>query len=210
MSLQTRLAALISNIGGDIKAHAAELAGVPQEPIPADCGYLAWNQSPLGLNTSTTIATSGIGYAARITNHKSVSIQVSSVTVLCGTGGTGLTNVGFALYSDTGNLLTSSVNTNGATTAAFATPNPRTVTFALPQTIAPGASFYVMFWFTHTSGAVPFLYRNTGTNIVANFGTVAPNFRFCTFANGATLTTTPPATLGTQTMGSSAVFVAVA
>lgn len=206
MSLQSRLGLLITAIGADIKNHATLVGDrVSSEPTPGDSGFNDWNQSPYNCNTGSA-PTAGQLFVCRMVNRNTSALTISSVTVLMAAVGASLTNVGFGLYSAAGNLLTSSVNANGATTTAFGTVNPRTVTFT-PQSIAARTAYYVGFWFSGTTA--PQLYRSSGTNFVVNVGMSAPNYRFATTSNTG-LTSTAPTTLGTMTFSGTAFFVATA
>ena len=166
---------------------------------PLDHGLKAWSSDPAVPTLSTIIPTAGLLHIVKLPlrSRQTISSAWTSVT----TAGATLTNVGFALYSSAGALLTSSVNVNGATATAFQSTGSKQVTFTA-QTIGPG-SFYVAFWFTGTT--LPTLMRNS-VLAAMNFNLAAPNLRYATA--DAALTTAAPATLGAQTAASAAFWAA--
>lgn len=173
----------------------------PFAPMPSDLGYKTWMFDPIHAAGTTPAPTSGTLNLLKLPLRGSTVI--SSATVNVNTAGASLTAVGFALYTAAGVLLTSSVNVNGATAAAFQATGIKTVTFT-PQTIS--ASFYLAFWFTGTT--IPVLNKTTAGSTVINAGLSAPNLRVATANTG--LTTTAPATLGTQTAASNPFWAAAA
>lgn len=176
------------------------------EPQAYDFGLKAWNFDWAQAPNTQAIPTAGTLYLQKVFVRQPTLI--SSVWVLVTAAGATLTNVGFALYdATTTNLLTSSVNANGATTTAFTSggANAKQITFSTPQTVYP--SFYVGFWFTGTT--LPTLQRGTGAGpSQANPGLSAGSYRFAS-AN-TSLTTTAPGTYTTQTAGQYAWWVGAA
>lgn len=181
----------------------SSVAGVDTVQIgPLDHGLKAWTYDPAaGANTSTAVPTGGLLHLVKLWTRSAQ--QISSATVIAATAGAGLTGVGFGLWSAAGTLLTSSVNANGATAAAFQGTGAKQVTFA-PQTINGG--FYVGFWFVGTTG--PALIRSSNLNALANIGLSAPNLRYATADTG--LTTAAPASLAAQTALTTAYWLAAA
>lgn len=187
--------AQVTNLVADLAAKMSSATFGPE-----DHGYLAWAYDPAaGANTGTIIGTGGQLQLVRLKTAGTQSI--TSATVEVTVAGGSLTNVGFALYSAAGARLTSSINANGATAAAFQSVGTKTVTFS-SQSIS--GAFYVGFWFTGTT--LPTLYRSTNLARVGNFNLSAPNLRYAT-ADGS-LTTTAPANFGTQTALTTAFWVA--
>ena len=170
-------------------------------PDPVDLGYKAWAFDPVATQSTSTL-TAGVLYVVRLWVRQPTTISSGIVYVF--TAGATLTNVGFALYTAAGALLTSSVNANGATAAAFQSTGLKTVTFTT-QTIAAGA-FYLALWTTGTTQ--PALIRAINFSALINGALVAPNLRFASANTG--LTTTAPATMGTQTALGAALWAAAA
>lgn len=162
------------------------------EPIAMDHGYKSWAFDPV-VAFGTAAPTSGVLQLVKMPLRAPTSI--SSVSVVVNTVGATLTNVGFALYTAAGALITSSVNANGATAAAFQTGTGEKVVTFTAQTIS--APFYLGFWFAGTT--IPILHKSNAGASVANVKLAAPNFRWAVANTG--LTTAAPATLGTQTTG---------
>jgi hypothetical protein len=181
---------------------------LPSTIAPTDAGFKAWTFDPAIMVNNSIVGAGGTLNLTRLENKTGAGMTVGSVSVFVNTAGATLGNVGFGVWSwgATGALLASSVNANGATTTAFQSSGTKTVTFTTPPTIAAGAAFYVGFWFTGTT--MPTLSRASGTAAVHNIGFTATPFRYATANTG--LTTTAPATLGTQTSLGLAWWVATA
>lgn len=172
-------------------------------PGPQDHGADAWTGDPSVMPLASTVITGGTLNLQKL--FLPVSTSISTVFTTVATAGATLTNVGFALYSAAGNLLTSSVNGaggTGSTATAFQSTGVKTVTFTSPQTI--NGYFYVGFWATGTT--LPAMLRGS-VSAAMNFNLAAPNLRFSTGATA--LTTAAPATMGTQTASANAYWVAV-
>lgn len=164
---------------------------LPPSPDPSDHGLKCWNYDPMHADSSSVLV-AGTLYVFLL--YPRVTVSISTLWTAVFTGGATLTNVGFALYTQGGVLLTSSVNANGATAAAFQTVGLKTVTFSTPQTIS--APFYAAYWTTGTTQ--PAFGRTSGTNAGANNVNLAsPNMRNATANTG--LTTAAPANLTAQT-----------
>lgn len=178
----------------------------PAEYTAADHGFKTWAYD-IHQSNNTQIVTGGVLTMVRMVNHTSAPMSVSTGYVYVGVAGATLTNVGFGLYNPTNQALlgTPSINASGATATAFQSVGLKPVTFTTPQVFAPGAAFYLAFWFTGTT--IPTLTRlstATGT-LAANLAT--PNLRFAT-ANTA-LTTTAPATYTAQSAAPADFWAAV-
>lgn len=163
-------------------------APTPAPTAPSSLhSYKGWSFDPALIAGGTLVPAAGTLYLTKLQAPGSISTVETNVV----TAGVTLANVGFALYSVAGALLTSSVNANGATAAAFQAVGAKAVTFTA-RSITD--ALYVGFWFTGTT--LPTLARGSTTAPV-NMLLAAPNFRFSSANTG--LTTTAPATLGTQT-----------
>lgn len=169
----------------------------------SEVGYRAWSfDGACAVNTQ--ILTAGTLNVVRLWLDEFGGVSpIASVSTVVATAGATLTNVGFALYSAAGALLTSSVNANGATATAFQTVGLKVVTFT-SQNISPG-SFYVAFW---TTGTTQPTLAGGSTRASMNGPLATPNLRFATANTG--LTTTAPSTLGAQTGAPTALWVAAA
>jgi hypothetical protein len=211
VTLETRLAAFISAIGADIKQMKLDIAAgggggpdIAAEPRPANHGFKAWTFDPAAIANQALILASGTLQGIRIYNPTAAAISISSVTLYVAVAGATLSNVGFCVYNAAGTLLTSSINTNGATNTAFQSNGVKTVTFAA-QTIPAGSSIVIGFWFAGTT--MPTLPRGNSVALLNNVGLAAPNLRVFTANTG--LTNNAPATIGTQTAGANAWWLAV-
>jgi hypothetical protein len=169
-------------------------------PLPEDNGLKAWSMDPATSTAVTILPTSGMGHFVRMSLSRAQVI--SSLWVYVSTAGASLTNVGFALYDAAGNRLTSSVNTNGATTTAFSSLGAKQVTFSAPPTI-PAGNFFGFMWFAGTT--MPTLNRGATTVALHNINLSPPNLRFGTSGSG--LTTTAPATITTQASNGAAYWM---
>jgi len=177
-------------------------AVAPSAPDAPDLGYKAWTYDPASALVAGNVPTGGVLQLARIWTRS--AITVDRVYLMVVTAGATLTNVGVALYSTAGTLLTSSVNANGATTALFQATGQKTVTFPAAQSIAAG-SFYVGFW---TTGTTQPAYGVASGKVNVNGQLTAPNFRFA--VSTTALTTTAPNPFGTQTQLANSYWVAAA
>lgn len=176
----------------------------PEQFAPDDFGWVAWTTDPAGC-TGGTILTAGQMATAMLVVRRPTLI--SSVTVSLTAAGATLANVGFALYSATGALLTSSINANGATAANFQAVNNRTITFT-PQTI-PAGRFYVGFWATGTT--MPTLLRAANGSNALNVGTTLAGGIGMRFGRANTgLTNAAPAQMAQTSNDLGAWFVAAA
>lgn len=158
---------------------------------PADQGYLAW-VAPLYACAASTIPGSGTMIVMRMFLRKPTTLSRLDLGVV--TAGSTLANVGAAMYNAAGNLLTSSVNTNGATATAFQSTGLKSITFTAQSLPAGPVDFG--FWWTGTTG--PTLAR---PGSIGNTSVLAGNLSgsallYATSATG--LTTTAPSTVGTK------------
>lgn len=169
------------------------------EPHPEDFGWVTWTVDP-ALITTGSVPISGALYLMRLRSREAKTITRLGLHVI--TAGAGLTNVGFAIYSAAGALLTSSVDTNGATVAAFQGTGAKAVTFTTGAPV--NGEFYAGFWFAGTTA--PSLARGASGGSTLNTGTVAPNLRHATADTG--LVATPPANFGVQSNANAAYYVA--
>lgn len=178
---------------------------LPAEVVAADHGFKTWSFDAQQGTAATIIPTAGLLHLVKMWNHSAAPMSISTGYVNCGTAGASLTNVGFGLYTPTGQALmgTASVNTAGATATAFQSTGLKAITFTA-QVIAPGAGFYLGFWFTGTT--MPTLARGSTSAAQANMNLATPNLRFAT-AN-ASLTTAAPTTYSAQTIAAAAYWTA--
>ena len=167
---------------------------------PDQMGWKSWSMDPAPLPAGTIIPTAGLLHGVRLYLPRRDPVS-GAVFYLTAAGAT-LSNVGVALYSAAGALLTSSVNANGATAAAFQTINIKAVTFSTPQVIE--GEYSLCWWFTGTT--LPTMLRGASITGVQALGKASPSMRFFTANTG--LTTAAPASLTAQTQSSSAFFAA--
>lgn len=167
---------------------------VPQ--IPSERGYIAWTQPIYALTGGSALPTAGTLYLRRI--RRVPAGAVTSIVTFVNTAGATLTagQCFAALFTAAGTLI--------GQTADQATAWGSTGAKSMPLSGGPyshgGGDLYVGAWFNGTTG--PALIRSGSvTGALTNIGLSAPNLE-CASANTG-LTTTAPATFGTQT---SAVF----
>lgn len=200
MSLASQITTLATRVGQECKSIRAE-SGRPVVD-PADLGYKAWAFDPAPAASTGQTLTAGTLFLVRLWVRQTT--VVSAVDWHVATAGATLTNVGAALYTAAGALLTSSVNANGATATAFTTTlGMKTVTFTA-QTITAG-SFYTAIWVTGTT--VPTMSAGSPRTWI-NGRLISPNMRFATANTG--LTTAAPANLTAQTLMGNALWAAAA
>jgi len=168
-----------------VDAATGSLLGFP----PSWHGLAGWSGDFAMAQSGTPVSTAGQLNLCRI-RVPAGSATITTIHLLVSTGGSGLTNVGFATFTGaTGGALKQSViNANGATTTAFQTTGLQTVT--IPSHVLNDGD-YVGFWFTGTT--MPTIVRTANTQLVS-IG--SSPFRFASANTG--LTTTAPSTLGTQ------------
>lgn len=171
-------------------------------PGPGDHGAKAWTGDPSVMPLASTVITGGTLYLQRLYLARSATISTIYLTVA--TAGATLTNAGVALYNSSGTLITGAqaVNTSQATATSWQSTGFKTIALNTPPTIQ--GYFFVGFWSTGTT--LPAMLRGSQSSAI-NFGQSAPNLRFSTGATA--LTTTAPATMGTQTASGNAFWVAV-
>lgn len=177
---------------------------MPEQFAPDDFGWVTWTTDPAGCTGGTLLTAGQLATAMLVVRQPTT---ISSVTVSLTAAGATLTNVGFALYSASGALLTSSVNANGATLANFQAVNNRTITFT-PQAM-PAGKFYVGFWVTGTT--MPTLLRAANGSNALNVGTTLAGGIGMRFGRANTgLTTAAPAQMAQTANDLGAWFVAAA
>lgn len=176
------------------------LLGPPTNTSSSDHNLQAWSMDPAAIPLASTVLTAGQLNLVKLQVPSLTTIHAAYLQVV--TAGATLSNVGVAIYSAAGALLTSSVNANGGTATTFQNTGTKTITFT--STPAVTGYFYVGFWTTGTTQ--PALLRGS-QSAAMNINLAAPNFRFAT-ANGS-LTNAAPATLGTQTAAGNAYWAAV-
>lgn len=168
---------------------------------PADHNYLAWSYDIAVAATGTIIPAGGtlnlvklkLDTAATVTN---IVIHLTNAGVTLTSG----QNFG-ALYSAAGALLAQTTDQ----TTAWGTGGLKVMALSSPQAVAAGYCF-AGFW--AVGSTLPTISRGQviGANI-ANPGLSAPNFRFSTA--DSSLTTTAPASFGTQTSSANTWWVAL-
>lgn len=169
--------------------------------LPLDHGFLTWSYDPALAAAGTIIGNGGTLYVVKLKLAQAAT--VTNIVMEVSTAGATLTaGQNFAaLYSAAKALL--------AVTADQTTPWQSTglKTMALAQAQAvPAGTVYACWW--TVGSTLPTFTRGTALNAVQpNAGLSAANSRYST-ADGS-LTTTAPATIGTQTAASAAYWVAL-
>jgi hypothetical protein len=163
--------------------------------MPSDQGFAGWSFDPALAVASTAVPTAGTLYVARVkcpTPFTATNVHLYVETA----GGTLTASQCLAgLYSSAGAKLgvTGALSSG---TASFATQYAHQFPLTAPVTGLAAGDYYVAAMFNGTTG--PALAHATKlAATLPNVGLAAPNFRAATADTG--LTTTLPATLGTQT-----------
>ena len=156
---------------------------------PSWQGLSGWSGDFAVAQSGTPVTTAGVLNLCRI-RVPAGSATISTIHLLVSSGGSGLTNVGFATFTGAtnGGVKQSVVNSNGATTTAFQSTGLQTVTIT-SHVLNDGD--YVGFWFTGTT--LPTILRTANTQLVS-IG--SSPFRFATANTG--LTTSAPPSLTSQ------------
>jgi len=164
---------------------------------PGDQSLAGWSFDPvLAVNTSI-LPSAGVMHMARVAipNGATITNILMDVT----TAGAGLTSSGAAIYQN-GVLLgqTADQSTNWTTT------NTKTMPLSGGPITAASGYIYIAVWANGTT--LPTLARATGRSNI-NVGTVSTNYRFA--SSGSSITTTPPATLGSLAASSVSWWLAI-
>ncbi|MGL5910654.1 MAG: hypothetical protein ACRCZP_11675 [Phycicoccus sp.] len=160
----------------------------PAVRCPQDHAFKSWAYDPVSIAASTVLTAGTLNLVKLHTRLPRASI--SQVWVNVATAGATLTNVGFVIVSAAGTVLTSSVNANGATAAAFQTTGVKNVTFTATGLPGTNEAFWVGFWTTGTTQ--PAISRASTIANVYNINAAAGAARFASGSTG--LTTTAPGT----------------
>jgi hypothetical protein len=167
---------------------------------PSDHGFLAWTYDPAAAAAGTIIGNAGTLYAIKI--KVPATCLISNIVMEVSTAGATLTaGQNFAaLYSGAKALLSATADQ----TVPWATTGLKTMALSAAQTVSQGY-VYACLW---TNGStLPTFTRATALNSPQpNAGLSAANSRWSTADTG--LTTTGPATIGTQTAASASYWVA--
>lgn len=177
------------------------LAGSPLTNAPADHNFLTWSYDPALAAAGTIVANGGTLYVIRL--KLPVAALVTNIVMEVSTAGATLTaGQNFAALYDASRALLA-VTADQA--AAWASTGLKTMALAAPQAVPAG---YVHACFWTVGSTLPTFTRGTALNAVQpNAGLAAPNLRYATA--DASLTTTAPATIGTQTAASASYWAAL-
>lgn len=166
--------------------------GSYQAQAPADRGWLAWTQPPHVLTAGSALTPAGTLQLRRLRRVPAAS--ATSIVTFLTAAGSGLTagQCFAALYTAAGALIAQTADQS----TAWATTGLKTMTLAGgPYTLTAG-DYYVGLWYQGTTG--PTIIRSgTVSAALTNAGLSSPNFDMASANTG--VTTTAPATLGTQT-----------
>lgn len=163
--------------------------------MPSDQGFVGWTFDPALAVASTAVPTAGTLYVARVkcptpftATNVHLYVETAGGTLTTGQCFAGLYTAAGAKVGVTGDL--------SSGTASFATQYAHQFPLTAPVTGCAAGDYYVVGVFNGTTG--PKLAHATKlAATLPNVGLSAPNFRAATADTG--LTTTLPATLGTQT-----------
>lgn len=176
-------------------------AGVQSEMQPSDHGYLTWTYDPSLAAAATIVGNGGTLYVVKL--KLAAAATVSNIVMEVSTAGATLTSgQNFAaLYSSAKALLSATATQH----TAWASTGLKTMALTTPQTVSAG-TVYACFWCVGST--LPTFTRATALNAVQpNAGLSAADSRWSTADSG--LTTTAPATIGSQSAASAAYWVAL-
>lgn len=184
----------------------AAYAGIAAQSLwaPADNGHLAWSFDPGVMGAGGTLAPTA-GRLEFVAVKLAAPATVTSIVMYVTVAGATLTaGRNFAaLFSPAGALIGQTADQSTAWTSTT------TKTMALaggPYALAAG-TYRVGFWYTGTTAPTFLRASAFGSPQLANLGLSSPNLRVGFADTG--LTTTAPATMGTQTGDSTAWWVAL-
>ena len=163
-----------------------------QPQLPADRGLIAWTQPPYVLTGGSLLGVAGALHLRRL--RRVPACSVTSIVTYVGGAGSALTSgqCFAALYTAAGELIAQSVDQ----ATAWASQGVKTMTLAGGPYTLPGGDYYIGVWFNGTTA--PAIARSASyATAMTNVGLSAPNFEAATANTG--VTTTAPASLGTQT-----------
>ncbi|MEU8334806.1 hypothetical protein [Micromonospora tulbaghiae] len=167
-------------------------SGGAQPQIPADRGYLAWTQPPYALSAGSVPTTAGTLYLRRL--RRVPAGQATSIITHVVTAGTTLTTgqCFAALFTAAGALVAQTADQS----TAWASTGLKTMTLAGGPYPLTAGDYYVGIWFNGTTG--PSIIRSASiSTVLTNAGLTAGNYEAASANTG--LTTTAPASVGTQT-----------
>jgi hypothetical protein len=170
--------------------------------IPSDHNLLGWSFDPANLQAGVLQLGGGTLQVVRfkVMNTTAVSNLIVNLTLGGAVLVSGRNLAG--LYSDSGNLLGQTVDQ----TTAWSTAGLKVMALQSPATVTPW-TWYKMGWFNNGLTA-PSMSRGQNTDsAVLNAGMSGSTLRYSTADTG--LTTTLPATIGTQTASAIAWWVGV-
>lgn len=164
----------------------------PAVPQPGDHGLAGWTFDPADVQGATILPTGGRLELARFRAASGLITNIlATVTVA---GGTLTSGRNFAaLYTDAGALVAATADQ----TTPWGTTGLKTMALTTPQTVVPGAFYWVGIYANGTT--LPTLARGSVAfnGAALNSGMAAPVLRYSSADTG--LTTAMPATLGAQT-----------
>lgn len=164
--------------------------------VPADRGFVAWNTPPQVAASSALLSLAGAAGVLHLVRIRRVpATTITNLLIMVATAGSGLTagQCFGALYTAAGALVAQTVDQ----AAAWASLGLKTMALSSPQAVAAG-DYYVGLWYNGTTAPAVVRSNASINGVTTNAGLAAPNFEVCV-TNDTGLTTTAPATFGTQT-----------
>ena len=171
----------------------------PPTFVPEDHGLLAWTFDPMLAANSVQVSTGATLYRFKI--KIPTARTITNIHFLVTSGGTFTSGQNFvALYGADKALLSGSADQ----TANMGGTGFKTMPLSTPQAVPPGI-VYAAFWMNGSN--LPTLARGTALSaVVPNANLSAANSRVAT-ANGSLTTGPAPATIGTETASSQALWI---
>lgn len=193
MIVKSADSSLWSRVGGSWRQLSS---GRPSQWQPGDHGLLGWSLDPSALNNTQTL-TAGLLYLVGI--QIPAAITITNVIAGFNTGGATLTSgQNFAALYQGGNLLAATADQS----ANWASAGTKIMALTSPQAVTAG-TVYVAYYFNGTTSPA-FFRGGSGGIINVNLGAA---YRYATGNSG--LTTAMPATLGTLTQSTLALFAGI-
>lgn len=179
---------------------------------PVDYGFQGWTFDPgASVQGGSILATAGLSYVARI---RATGFLATNIHIHTTAGGATLTagQCGASLHSDAGVLLGAGAVTgdlSGTGTGGYGGGGYKTFPLVTPQAITPGTFYRVRYWFNGTTGPTLSRATSSASAIINAAGPSVTALRWSTADAGLTTIGSAPGTLGAQTGGAVAHWVAL-
>ena len=178
---------------------------------PVDYGFQGWTFDPVLVQGGSVIAPAGTSFVARI---RATGFLATNIHFHTTAGGSALTSgqCYVTLHNDAGVLLGAgavSGDLSGSGAGGFGGGGYKTIPLVTPQALTPGNWYRVRYWFNGTTGPTFSRALSSSTAILNASGPSSTVLRYATADTGLTTLALAPTTIGTQTGGAVAHWVAI-